>query len=118
MPAETFTHKVERLKLQLRTGKDPQNTVQSILEDVAHLPVFVLDDAPNQTALQRCKPEHLLHATPGELSEIREKLAPAMKYKVSDDTFSSIPRRKWTSCPGIGISDIFKSEMVSSCHYE
>ena len=40
--AETFTHKVERLKLQILAGKPSPETLQSIAEDVSLLPDFVM----------------------------------------------------------------------------
>jgi type I restriction enzyme R subunit len=81
VPAETFTHKLERLKLALRLGRDPQPLVQSILEDVALLPDFVLNDAAAAPALQACIPEKLLQASPRELDEVRDRLAGQMKNK-------------------------------------
>jgi type I restriction enzyme, R subunit len=87
VPAETFRHKVERLKLQLRTGKDPKTTVQSIVEDVSKLPDFVLSDAGFASALKRCTPDTLTHASTKELNEVREKLAAQMKHRRSLDNF-------------------------------
>ncbi len=79
--AETFTHKLERLKLAKRTGRDFQNTVQSILEDVALLPEYVINDLAAQPALRRCTAEGLAQANPAEIDEIRERLARHMKDK-------------------------------------
>ena len=55
--AETFISKMERLKLNLRLGKDPQPLVQSILEDVALLPEFVLNDSALGAALHAAPPK-------------------------------------------------------------
>jgi type I restriction enzyme R subunit len=87
VPAETFTHKIERLKLALRVGKDPQGITQSIDEDVAVLPEFVLSDPALQTTLSHCNSEKLAHAAPEQLNEIRDRLAQYMKYKRKPDTF-------------------------------
>ena len=40
----TFVNKVERLKLQILTGKNPQFNSTFIAEDVSHLPEFVFED--------------------------------------------------------------------------
>lgn len=87
VPAETFTHKIERLKLALRLGNDPQGITQSIGEDVAVLPEFVLSDPALQPTLSLCNGEKLAHARPKQLNEIRDRLAPYMKYKRKPDTF-------------------------------
>ena len=90
VPAETFISKIERLKLNLRLGKDPQPLVQSILEDVALLPEFVVNDNALGAALHRCTPENLLHAKPQELNEVRDQLAVHMKNKRRPSTFLSL----------------------------
>ncbi len=48
--AETFTHKVERLKLQIAAGKDTAATARSIAEDVSYLPAFVRQDPERKEA--------------------------------------------------------------------
>ena len=90
VPAETFTSKIERLKLNLRLGKDPQPLVQSILEDVALLPEFVLNDSALGAALQHCTPENLRRAQPHELNEVRDQLAGHMKNKRRLSTFLTL----------------------------
>ena len=57
--AETFTSKVERFKLQLRTNRDATTLAQSISEDVALLPDFVwqnrqLDPPPSAAPPTSC----------------------------------------------------------------
>jgi len=88
--AETFNHKIERLKLSLRFGRDSQGMVSSILEDVSRLPEFVLTDPSLQPALKECKTEILPHCTFSELNYVRDSLAPFMKNKRSLDTFLSL----------------------------
>ena len=90
IPAETFTHKLERLKLALRQGRDVRPLVQNILEDVALLPDFVLSDAAAAPALQLCRAEKLLSATPRELDEIRNRLAGQMKNKKRLERFLTL----------------------------
>ncbi len=84
--AATFVSKVERLKWLQRTGKDASQTLQSIAEDAALLPAFVLDDPRLQPLARLCNPEALQAAAPIELSRLRDGLAPQMKYKKRPDT--------------------------------
>lgn len=90
VPAETFTHKIERLKLALRAGKDPQKTAESILEDIALLPEDVLVDKANQASLRRCSMDGLTTASPAELDKVRDDLAPEMKRKRKQSSFLSL----------------------------
>lgn len=90
VPAETFTHKIERLRLSLRIGKDPQTLVQSILEDVAMLPEFVLNDSANAQALRNCTADALTQARPQDLDEVRDRLSTQMKNKRRQNTFLSL----------------------------
>jgi len=90
VPAETFTHKIERLKLSLRLRKDPQKNIESILEDVALLPEFVLNDSVLQSAISRCTAEKLITATPSELNKVRDDLSPHMKNKKRQSTFVTL----------------------------
>ncbi len=86
----TFISKVERLKLQLRTGKNPSETAQSIAEDASLLPDFVLQDAQLKEQVKLCTPEGLVHASPAELDQIRDKLAPQMKNKRRTSSFPEL----------------------------
>lgn len=88
--AETFNHKIERLKLSIRSGRDPEGMTSSILEDVARLPEFVLTDPSLQTSIKNCRAEILPHCTFAELDLLRDSLAPFMKNKRSLDTFVSL----------------------------
>ncbi len=54
VPAQTFVSKVERLKLQILTGKDTQQTAQSIAEDVRLLPDYVFEDAHTRPPAELC----------------------------------------------------------------
>jgi type I restriction enzyme R subunit len=90
VPAETFAHKIERLKLSLRTNKDPQTTLQSIMEDVALLPEFVINDPTLSAVMRGCTPEALAHASMGDLNEVRDHLAVHMKNKRRQSTFFTI----------------------------
>lgn len=79
--AATFTSKVERLKLQTLTGRTTTSTVQSIAEDVSRLPSFVFDDAQLAQTAQLCLTPALATATPTQLDEVIERLAPHMKQR-------------------------------------
>ena len=85
--AATFISKVERLKLLKRTGKETTQAIQSITEDAAVLPDFVVNDAKCKPHIQKCIPEELNNASLGDLTKMREALAPQMKYKRRLDTF-------------------------------
>ncbi len=85
--AATFISKVERLKLLKRTGKDTSQAIQSIAEDAAILPDFVVDDPKLKPHVQKCIPEELTNASLSDLTNLRDALAPQMKYKRRLDTF-------------------------------
>jgi type I restriction enzyme R subunit len=87
VPAATFISKVERLKLLKRTGKDATQAIQSIAEDAAILPDFVINDPKYKPHVQKCISEELTSASQSELTELRDALAPQMKYKRRLDTF-------------------------------
>jgi hypothetical protein len=71
----SFTSKIERLKWQMRTGRNPSETAQSIAEDVACLPEFVMQDAILQPLVKRCTPAELVSLSPSDLNRIRDGLA-------------------------------------------
>ncbi|MGB8980489.1 MAG: DEAD/DEAH box helicase family protein [Anaerolineales bacterium] len=85
--AATFISKVERLKLLKHTGKDTTQAMQSIAEDAAVLPDFVVNDPKIKPHVQKCIPEELKDASLSDLSKLRDMLAPQMKYKRRLDTF-------------------------------
>jgi type I restriction enzyme R subunit len=85
--AATFISKVERLGLLKRTGKDRTQAMQSIAEDAAVLPDFVVNDPRLKPYVQKCIPEEMNNASLSDLSNLRDALAPQMKYKRRLDTF-------------------------------
>jgi type I site-specific restriction endonuclease len=85
--AATFISKVERLKLLKRTGKDATQAMQSIAEDAAVLPNFVVNDPRLKPLVQKCIPEELTNASLSDLTNLRDALASQMKYKRRLDTF-------------------------------
>jgi type I restriction enzyme R subunit len=85
--AETFRHKIERLKLAHRIGWEVSGLVNSIIEDVSCLPEFVMQDPALLPLVQRCTPNTLAQAEPKELSEVAEGLAPHMKNKRRVNSF-------------------------------
>jgi len=89
--AATFISKVERLKLKKRTDLtglgDLSGLIQSIAEDAAVLPDFVVNDPKCKPYVQKCIPEELTSASLSDLTNLRDVLAPQMKYKRRLDTF-------------------------------
>jgi type I restriction enzyme R subunit len=79
--AATFTSKVERLKLQIVSGKDPAKTAQSIAEDVSRLPDFVFQDAERREPAQLCLTPQLQSASVADLNWVIETLADQMKNR-------------------------------------
>jgi len=79
--AATFTSKVERLKLQILTGRDPSATAQSIAEDVSRLPEFVYEDSQRERAARLCLTPQLQTATVAQLNQVIETLADQMKNR-------------------------------------
>jgi type I restriction enzyme R subunit len=90
--AETFTSKVERLKLQMATGKDASATARSIAEDVSYLPAFVREDPRCQEAVKLClSPRKLQAASLAELARVIEDLAGQMrKRRAKPDTLIEV----------------------------
>jgi type I restriction enzyme, R subunit len=80
--AETFTHKVERLKLQAATGADTAGTARAIAEDVRRIPSDFVRDPQGEAALDLClAPRRLQRASVDELNQIIESLAGLMKKR-------------------------------------
>jgi type I restriction enzyme R subunit len=80
--AETFTNKVERLKLQTLQGNSPAPALlQSILEDVSLLPDDVLKDTGREASIKLALSTDLASATPAQLTQVIRDLAPAMKNR-------------------------------------
>jgi type I restriction enzyme R subunit len=81
VPAQTFTSKVERLKLQIVSGENPKNTAKSIAEDVSKLPNFVYEDQGRKEPAEMCLTPDLLTASVEQLNQVIETLADQMKYR-------------------------------------
>ncbi len=79
--AETFTSKVERLKLQLAHGDASDDTLQAVAEDVSRLPEFVYSDEANKASYELALSANLRSASPAELDQLIERLAPQMKNR-------------------------------------
>lgn len=90
VPAATFTHKVERLKLQLLTNQPAATTAQAIAEDAARLPDFVREDPVRAAAIQRCLAD--LATTPlDQMSQVIDALAGQMRFRrQGDDLFLTL----------------------------
>lgn len=79
--ASTFTSKVERLRLQVLTGKDATSTAESIAEDVSRLPDFVWEDPQRKPLLGLCLSPQLQSANADDLNKVTDLLADQMKYR-------------------------------------
>ena len=80
--AETFTSKVERLKLQIVADQDTTSTARSIVEDVRYLPEFVRQHSDRQEAVRLgLSPRQLQNASLAELTSLIEHLADQMKKR-------------------------------------
>ena len=77
----TFTNKIERLKLQIVTGKDTSANEQSIAEDVSRLPNFVYDDPSKASLAHLCLSGQLAKASTNELDNVIDTLAGEMKNR-------------------------------------
>jgi len=76
--AETFTHKVERLKLQILERSPSPQLLQSIAEDVSLLPdIHERVESSAKLALS----QDLATATPAQLTLLIKELAPEMKNR-------------------------------------
>jgi len=79
--AETFTSKVERLKLQILAGKPLPDTKKSIAEDVSLLPEFVHEDSRWQESIKLCLSQGLAEASPKTLTKVINDLAFQMRNR-------------------------------------
>jgi type I restriction enzyme R subunit len=86
VPAQTFTSKVERLKLQILTNQNTQRTVTSIAEDVSRLPNFVFEDSQRKEPAELCLSPQLLRASVDELNRIIESLSDQMKNRRKEES--------------------------------
>jgi len=78
--AETFTHKVERLKLQILQGTPSPQLLQSIAEDVSLLP-DIAERVRSSSSAAVALSADLATATPAQLTQIIRDLAPQMKNR-------------------------------------
>jgi type I restriction enzyme R subunit len=80
--AATFTSKVERLKLQILTGRDPSDAALSIAEDVSRLPNdFVRGDPSREQAHRLCLSPRIKEASVAELNQVIDTLAELMNKR-------------------------------------
>ena len=79
--AETFTHKVERLKLQVLQRKVSSELLQAIAADVSRLPGFVHEDPQKQASLRVVLSDTLPNATPPQLTQVITDLADEMRNR-------------------------------------
>ena len=79
--AETFTHKVERLNLQILQGKASSDLLQSITDDVSRLPQHVLEHQAKQSSVRLALSTELAQATPQHLNQLITDLSGEMKNK-------------------------------------
>lgn len=81
IPAHTFTHKLERLKLGLMDNQRDDRLLESILEDVSRLPDFVRETPEGQAAVEFCLRGNLPTASPQQINHVAEVLAPQMRHR-------------------------------------
>jgi type I restriction enzyme R subunit len=79
--AETFTQKVERLRLQLLLGKPSPDLMTSIAQEVSLLPLYVLQDGARAASRQLVLSDDLATAPPGELTRVIRDFAPEMRNR-------------------------------------
>jgi len=79
--AETFTNKVERLKLQILARKPSPETMKSIAEDVSLLPDFVHENPRWQESIKLCLSQGLAEASPRTLTKVISDLASQMRNR-------------------------------------
>lgn len=79
--AETFTNKVERLKLQILAGKASPELLTSIADDVSRLPEYVHQDESKQISTKLSLSKELASAEPSQLSKVIRDLANEMKNR-------------------------------------
>ncbi len=91
IPAETFTHKVERLNLQILKRNPSPDLLESIAEDVSKLPQDVLQDEAYQESVQLALSADLALSTSEQLHTLITDLASEMRKKrKTENTFIKI----------------------------
>ena len=78
--AETFTHKVERLKLQIMARSPSPQLLQSIADDVSRLP-DIHERVQSSASAKLALSNDLAAATPAQLTQIIRELAPEMRNR-------------------------------------
>jgi type I restriction enzyme R subunit len=78
--AETFTHKVERLKLQILHGSPVPQLLLSIAEDVSLLP-DIAERVEKQSVAKLVLSTELATATPAQLTQVIRELAAEMRNR-------------------------------------
>jgi type I restriction enzyme R subunit len=79
--AETFSNKVERLKLQILQGRPSPDLLEAIVDDVSRLPEYVHQNPAKQAAIKTVLNESLATATPQQLTQVITDLADEMKNR-------------------------------------
>ena len=79
--AETFTSKLERLKLQILSGNPSADLLTSIAEDVSLLPEFVLKNPDKEASKNICLSQDLAIAKPETLHQVINDFANEMKNR-------------------------------------
>jgi len=81
--AETFIHKVERLKLKIATGADTASAARAIAEDAARVPPQFVEREPRRKAARDLclSPRKLQQASVDELNQVLEALASLMRKR-------------------------------------
>lgn len=79
--AETFTSKVERLKLQMLDGNPSPDLLTSIADDVSRLPPYVHQEERRQASIKLCLSQDLAAAEPSQLTKVIRDLADQMKNR-------------------------------------
>ena len=85
--AETFTSKLERLKLQILNGKPSADLLTSIAEDVSLLPEFILKNPEKEASVNLCLSQDLAVAPPDRLHMIINDLAGEMRNRRERPSF-------------------------------
>lgn len=79
--AETFTHKVERLRERISRGAQPGQLVEEIRDDVDSLPEFVFQHSEQGPVAEFVLSRDFEQPTDEQLNRVIEQLAPHMKKR-------------------------------------
>ena len=79
--AETFTSKLERLKLQMMKGRPSADLLNEIAKDASLLPEFVIRNPQKEASVKLCLSNDLAVASPEQLHQVMNDLAPEMKNR-------------------------------------